>query len=425
MGLHVFFGCYYQLFDLMEKVGALSNLRLKQHTHTFINRGGKVGELDFRFFTGAPLNGLKAFFTTSQLSLQDKVQNAIALGTSPLVRGLIDFEGAMKTIRHLDSVSFADWFRRHGGSDGSIKRLWNPIAYALGFIDCENISARCMLTIFQFFAAKTEASILRMLEGSPHEYLHKPIINYLEARGTKIYTRRRVREVLFVGENNETRVTGIKVADGETEETITADAYICACDVPGIQRLLPPAWRQWSEFDNIYKLEAVPVATVQLRFDGWVTELADGANLKTLQAQGIDNLLYTADADFSCFADLALTSPGDYYREGQGSLLQLVLTPGDPFIKESNEAIALHVLNQVRELFPSAKELNVTWSSVVKLAQSLYRESPGTDPFRPPQKTPIANFFLAGSYTQQDYIDSMEGATISGRQAAKEILASK
>jgi len=265
MGLHVFFGCYYQLFDLMEKVGALSNLRLKQHTHTFINRGGKVGELDFRFFTGAPLNGLKAFFTTSQLSLQDKVQNAIALGTSPLVRGLIDFEGAMKTIRNLDSVSFADWFRRHGGSDGSIKRLWNPIAYALGFIDCENISARCMLTIFQFFAAKTEASILRMLEGSPHEYLHKPIINYLEARGTKIYTRRRVREVLFVGENNETRVTGIKVADGETEETITADAYICACDVPGIQRLLPPAWRQWPEFDNIYKLEEIGRASCRER----------------------------------------------------------------------------------------------------------------------------------------------------------------
>lgn len=26
---------------------------------------------------------------------------------------------------------------------------WDPIAYALGFIDCDNISARCMLTIFQ------------------------------------------------------------------------------------------------------------------------------------------------------------------------------------------------------------------------------------------------------------------------------------
>jgi zeta-carotene desaturase len=407
----------------MKKVGALENLRLKQHTHTFINKGGRTGELDFRFLTGAPFNGLKAFFTTSQLSLQDKVKNGIALGTSPIVRGLVDFDGAMKTIRDLDNISFADWFCSHGGSDGSIKRMWNPIAYALGFIDCENISARCMLTIFQLFAARTEASVLRMLEGSPSEYLHKPILKYLEAREAKIHTRRRVQEILFTSEGVETRVTGLIVAKGETKETITADAYVCACDVPGIQRLLPQAWRKWPEFDNIYKLEAVPVATVQLRFDGWVTELQNATKRHNLErAAGIDNLLYTPDADFSCFADLALTSPSNYYRKGQGSLLQLVLTPGDPFIKESNEAIAQHVLGQVHDLFPSSRQLNMTWYNVVKLAQSLYREAPGMDPYRPPQETPVANFFLAGSYTQQDYIDSMEGATLSGSRAAQAIL---
>ncbi len=102
--------------------------------------------------------------------------------------------------------------------------------------------------------------------------------------------------------------------------------------------------------------------------------------------------------------------------------MQLVLTPGDPFIKKSNEEITQHVLNQVHKLFPSSRELNMTWSSVVKLAQSLYREAPGMDPYRPAQTTPISNLFLAGSYTQQDYIDSMEGATISGRQAAAAIL---
>lgn len=422
MGLHVFFGCYYNLFALMKKVGAFDDLLLKEHVHTFINRGGETGSLDFRFPVGAPLHGLKAFFTTSQLSVQDKIQNAIALGTSPIVRGLIDFDGAMKTIRDLDKVSFADWFRRQGGNQNSLKRMWNPIAYALGFIDTENISARCMLTIFQFFASKTEASVMRMLAGSPNEYLHKPIVEYLEKKGAKIYTRRRVREIQFE-EGEETRVTGLVVANGDTEEKITADAYVFACDVPGIQKILPPAWRKWSEFDNIYKLDAVPVATVQLRFDGWVTELEDEAKRKQLShAVGIDNLLYSADADFSCFADLALTSPKDYYQEGQGSLLQLVLTPGDPFIKQSNEAIAQHVLKQVQDLFPSARELNMTWYSVVKLAQSLYREAPGMDVFRPAQKTPIANFFLAGSYTQQDYIDSMEGATLSGHQAAKAIL---
>lgn len=423
MGLHVFFNNYANLFALMKKVGAFENLLPKEHTHTFINRGGEVGKLDFRFPIGAPFHGLKAFFTTAQLTLQDKLQNAIALGTSPIVPGLINYDAAMKWIRSLDRISFADWFRSHGGSQNSLKRMWDPIALALGFIDTEQISARCMLTIFMMFAAKTEASRLNMLAGSPNEYLHQPILNYLQARGVKIHTRRQTRQILFAEQNGQTQVTGLVVANGDSEETITADVYLAACDVPGIQRLLPSEWRKWQEFDRIYKLEAVPVVTVQLRFDGWVTELNDAEKQKQLQqAAGIDNLLYSADADFSCFSDLALSSPKDYYREGQGSLMQVVLTPGDPFIRLSNEEIAQHALKQIHDLFPSARELNMTWFNVVKLAQSLYRENPGMDPYRPSQKTPIANFFLAGSYTAQDYIDSMEGATISGMQAAAAIL---
>ncbi|MBW4526112.1 MAG: 9,9'-di-cis-zeta-carotene desaturase [Phormidium tanganyikae FI6-MK23] len=423
MGLHVFFNNYANLFALMEKVGVYDELLAKEHVHTFVNRGGELGKLDFRFLLGAPFHGLKAFFTTGQLTVQDKLQNAIALGTSPIVPGLVNFDVAMKMIRALDNVSFANWFRSHGGSQNSLKKMWDPIALALGFIDTENISARCMLTIFMMFASKTEASRLNMLSGSPAEYLHKPIVDYLEARGTKIHTRRQTRKILFEGEGQNTKVTGLAVANGETEETITADAYLAACDIPGIQRLLPQEWRSIKEFDNIYKLEAVPVATVQMRFDGWVTEMNDPEARKQVErSAGMDNLLYSSDADFSCFADLALTSPKDYYREGQGSLMQVVLTPGDPFVPMSNEDIAKHALKQIHDLFPSSRELNMTWYNVVKLAQSLYREEPGKDPYRPSQKTPIANFFLAGSYTQQDYIDSMEGATISGKQAAQKIL---
>ena len=331
----------------------------------------------------------------------------------------------MNQIRNLDGISFADWFRSHGGNQGSLDKMWNPIAYALGFIDTENISARCMLTIFQFFAAKTEASVLRMLEGSPHEYLHKPIVDYLEAKGVKINTRSRLKEIKYeTDRDNKKQVTGFVIA-GKSEDIVTADAYVCACDIPGIHRIIPEDWREETFFDNIYKLTAVPVATGQVRFDGWVTELNDGEKRKQLDhAEGIDNLLYTCDADFSCFSDLALSSPGDYYREGEGSLLQLVLTPGDPFMRQSDEEIANHVLEQVHKLFPSSRELNMTWSNVVKLSQSLYREAPGMDVYRPSQNTPIDNFFLAGSYTQQDYIDSMEGATISGVQAAQAILKS-
>ncbi|KDO36114.1 hypothetical protein CISIN_1g033157mg [Citrus sinensis] len=83
-----------------------------------------------------------------------------------------------------------------------------------------------------------------------------------------------------------------------------------------------------------------------------------------------------------------------------------------------NDEIIRRVAKQVLALFPSSQGLEVIWSSVVKIGQSLYHEGPGKDPFRPDQKTQVKNLFLAGSYTKQDYIDIMEGASLSGRQAS-------
>jgi zeta-carotene desaturase len=64
-------------------------------------------------------------------------------------------------------------------------------------------------------------------------------------------------------------------------------------------------------------------------------------------ASGLDNLLYSADVFFSCFADLALVSPEEYYKEGQGSLMQCVITPAAPYMPWTNEAIAKETDRQV------------------------------------------------------------------------------
>lgn len=62
------------------------------------------------------------------------------------------------------------------------------------------------------------------------------------------------------------KVTGLKVGQAGKERLVTADAYVAALDVPGIQRFVPAPWRErWQFFDNIYKLVGVPVITVQLR----------------------------------------------------------------------------------------------------------------------------------------------------------------
>jgi hypothetical protein len=46
-------------------------------------------------------------------------------------QALLNFDAAMEDVRALDNISFSEWFEGKGGSRGSIKRMWDPIAYAL------------------------------------------------------------------------------------------------------------------------------------------------------------------------------------------------------------------------------------------------------------------------------------------------------
>lgn len=83
------------------------------------------------------------------------------------------------------------------------------------------------------------------------------------------------RDVLYdKAADGTTRVTGLRVGTAGREKVVTADVYVAALDVPGIKQLLPKSWRAaHPQFDAIYKLVGVPVITVQLRYDGWVTEM--------------------------------------------------------------------------------------------------------------------------------------------------------
>jgi uncharacterized protein with NAD-binding domain and iron-sulfur cluster len=58
---------------------------------------------------------------------------------------------------------------------------------------------------------------------------------------------------------------------------------------------------------------------------------------------------------------------------------------------------------------------------VVKTPRSVYTPLPGKEAFRPDQRTPVGNFYLAGDFTKQMYLGSMEGATLSGKLCALKI----
>ena len=155
------------------------------------------------------------------------------------------------------------------------------------------------------------------------------------------------------------------------------------------------------------------MATVQLRYDGWVTgfRCPGGPASGSGDTHGLNNLLYTADADFSCFADLAY-SPEDYRKEERAPCSNACSPLVIPGFLSVDEIVALPTTR-----FVSCSPRPATSSSPGAMwcaRPVLIPGGPGMEPYRPEQRTPIPNFFLAGSYTRQDYIDSMEGATMSG-----------
>ena len=62
-------------------------------------------------------------------------------------------------------------------------------------------------------------------------------------------------------------------------------------------------------------------------------------------------------------------------------------------------------------------------SKVVKTPLSVYKTVPNCQPLRPTQTTPVPNFFMAGDYTLQRYLASMEGAVLSGKLCAEAVAA--
>ena len=84
-------------------------------------------------------------------------------------------------------------------------------------------------------------------------------------------------------------------------------------------------------------------------------------------------------------------------------------------------------MEELKRLFPmhfsGAQQASLRKAIVVKTPMSVYKTVPGCQQLRPDQASPIANFFLAGCYTMQRYLASMEGAVLSGKQCAAAINA--
>lgn len=199
------------------------------------------------------------------------------------------------------------------------------------------------------------------------------------------------------------QIGGVKGKEGFD---LVADAYVSALPVDPFKLLVPEPWKQMEVFQKLDGLRGVPVINIHMWFDRKLTD--------------IDHLLFSRSPLLSVYADMSIACKE--YEDPNRSMLELVFAPAKDWISRSDEDIIEATMGELLKLFPmhfgGDNPAKLRKSKVVKTPLSVYKTTPGCQQLRPDQTTPIKNFFLAGDYTMQRYLASMEGAVLSGKLCA-------
>jgi 15-cis-phytoene desaturase len=405
-GLHIFFGAYPNMLQLFKELGIEDRLQWKEHSMIFNqpDNPGTYSRFDFPDIP-APFNGIMAILRNNDmLTWEEKIK--FGLGLIPvMVRG-------QDYVEEMDKYSWTEWLQKHNIPERVNEEVFIAMTKSLNFIGPDEISATIILTAMNRFLQEKNGSKMAFLDGSPTERLIQPLVDYITARGGEVRTNAPLKEIV-INDDGTVKHYVIRGLNGAADEILTADKYVSAMSVDVIKALLPKPWKQIEYFQKLDGLEGVPVINLQLWFDRKLTD--------------IDHLLFSRSPLLSVYADMSNTCRE--YANPNRSMLELVLAPAKDWIDRSEADIVAATMKELEKLFPDhfggEKPAKLLKYHIVKTPRSVYTATAGCQQNRPSQKSPMGNFYLAGSYTMQRYLGSMEGAVLSGKLTAQAIVSDR
>jgi 15-cis-phytoene desaturase len=299
-------------------------------------------------------------------------------------------------------------------------QVFIAMAKALDFIDPDKLSMTVILTAMNRFLNETNGLQMAFLDGNQPQRLCEPLKQYITARGGEVHMQRALKRFELNADGSVAGLRMLGTPDHPDGELITADVYVSAMPVDPLKLLLPDAWAAMPFFAQLSELEGIPVINIHLWFD---------RKLSTP-----DHLTFSRSPLLSVYADMSTTCKE--YADPNKSMLELVFAPCSPiagskinWIGKPDEEIIAATMGELERIFPleiaaDGSKAKLLKSVVVKTPRSVYAATPGRNKFRPSQETPIANLVLAGDFTSQKFLGSMEGAVLSGKLAA-EVVADK
>ncbi len=415
-GLHIFFGAYPNMMNLFDELDIHDRLQWKIHQMIFAMQQlpGEFTTFDFIPGIPAPFNfGLAILMNQKMLTLGEKIQTA-----PPLLPMLIE---GQPFIDAQDELSVTEFMRKYGMPERINEEVFIAMAKALDFIDPDKLSMTVVLTAMNRFLNEDNGLQMAFLDGNQPDRLCAPMKERIESQGGKVVINSPIQEIVV--DDADGSIKHLLLRSGEK---IVADEYVSAMPVDIVKRMTPPQWQQMPYFRQFDELEGIPVINLHMWFD------------RKLKA--VDHLCFSRSPLLSVYTDMSVTCK-EYY-DPEASMLELVFAPCSPiagantnWISKTDEQIIDATMGELARLFPTEIAADDKWPStkdqgpqgqaklrkysVVKVPRSVYAAIPGRNKYRPGQRTPIPNLTMAGDWTSQKFLGSMEGAVLGGKLAAE------
>ena len=386
-GHHRMLGFYKALPDLLKRAGVDLNEMLCWEDEVVIRAPG-VEEARYgasplfrpiRTLTGAL--GNNHFLTP-----RDKATLAVFLAA-----GLIDY---VRRPDELDQEDIESYARRHKVTDRALQRLVIPASTGVFFLPPNEYSAYAFFATVAKAVRRPHRMRVGAFEGGMTEVMAAPIAASIAKRGGTVRTRMRVTSL----EVHHGAVTGVLTDAGP----LHASAVVLATPVDTAQRLVRARFAEQDWCRGLLSLKTMSAATLQLEL--------------CRPIYPVDRTIFGPGTVLASFGEQSRTT----FKHADGRV-SIILAPPDLFVGMEPDRVFECAMEDAAKLGFDLRPL-VTDYRVVNEADEFYALSPGQDRLRPEQKTPVRGLTLAGGYTRQPWIDTMEGAVVSGQTAARAVL---
>jgi 15-cis-phytoene desaturase len=393
-GLHLFLGAYSEFRALLRDIGREPSEVLAWTTQIRFQDPETQTEATFSI---DPLRAPGATLA-SVLGNNDYLSPKDKLALLPLLApGLQGYEQLRRTY---DQKTVAEMWSRVG-NETIMRRFLRPFCRAIQFSEPEEFSAFDFLTWIHQVTRHPVNVHVAGYHGARGDTIFAPMAAWLTTRGAQILLRRPVSALATTQHKGQVRAVALELRNGER---IEGDIFVMA--VPGweLLSLLTPPLQQLHFFQEIASLPTAPAISAQLWFDG----------------DRISSKEYTlvAGSRTPVYQDQSTTA----YPDARGSRISVIVSPADELMGASDSQIVAEVMASLRPVEPGLRGAEPRKVVILRHARHLVRPLPGAMSRRPSQVTPVPNLFLAGDWTQQDFLGSQEGAVRGGKRCAEAIV---